>query len=69
MKSLKQSHKLTHWFYDTLFFSKTKESLGGHVRLLLTGSAPISQKTLDFLRISFQCPVVEGYGQTEGCAL
>jgi len=59
---------LTHSVWDTLVLSKIQQQLGGRVRLMLTGSAPISDKVLEFLRICFACPVVEGYGQTESSA-
>jgi long-chain acyl-CoA synthetase len=46
-------------------FKKFKMILGGEIRLMLTGSAPIEVKTLDFLKICFCCPFLEGYGMTE----
>lgn len=59
---------LNHFLYDKLVFGKIRETLGGHVRLMVTGSAPISKEILDFLRVCFSCPILEGYGQTECCA-
>jgi len=35
---------------------------------MITGSAPISQTTLNYLKVCFSCPIYEGYGQTECCA-
>lgn len=61
-------NKYTHKLYDGLVFKKVRARLGGRVRYMLTGSAPISSEVLNFLRICFSCPVIEGYGQTECCA-
>ena len=36
---------------------------------MLTGSAPISDSVLKFLKICFGVPLLEAYGQTEGTAL
>jgi long-chain acyl-CoA synthetase len=58
---------LHHSIWDRLFFNRTKNALGGNVRLMVTGSAPISAETLAFLKICFSCPILEGYGQTESC--
>uniref|UniRef100_A0A5F8HLF8 Long-chain-fatty-acid--CoA ligase n=1 Tax=Monodelphis domestica TaxID=13616 RepID=A0A5F8HLF8_MONDO len=47
-----------------------KASLGGKVRVMVTGAAPISSSVLVFLRAALGCPVYEAYGQTEctaGC--
>ncbi|PWA01884.1 hypothetical protein BB558_002014 [Smittium angustum] len=56
---------VTHWLWDYLIFSKIKAKLGGRIKLIISGSAPISGETLDFLRICFSCSVQEGYGSTE----
>jgi len=56
---------LTHAVWDSVVFSSVREKLGGNVRLMITGSAPLSTTVMEFLRICFSCPVIEGYGQTE----
>ncbi|KAI8854147.1 long-chain-fatty-acid--CoA ligase 6 [Chytridium lagenaria] len=54
--------------WDRLVFSKIQNKLGGNVRMMLTGAAPISPDILDFLRVVMGCQVLEGYGQTESSA-
>ncbi|TNN62289.1 Long-chain-fatty-acid--CoA ligase 1 [Liparis tanakae] len=49
-----------------------KASLGGRVRLIITGAAPVSPTILTFLRAALGCQFYEGYGQTEctaGCSM
>ncbi|KAL0984444.1 hypothetical protein UPYG_G00141630, partial [Umbra pygmaea] len=53
--------------WDKLIFHKVQESLGGRVRVMVTGAAPISPSVLSFLRASLGCQIFEAYGQTE-CA-
>ena len=55
-------------FFDMLVFSKVKERLGGRVRLIITGGAPLARHVEDFLKVAMCCPVVQGYGLTETCA-
>jgi long-chain acyl-CoA synthetase len=55
-------------FWNSLVFSKTRERLGGRVRLILSGGAPLSNHVHEFIRICFCCPVIQGYGLTETCS-
>merc|ERR1712227_592727 len=41
IENLHSSGSVTDWFYDRLVFSKIRAILGGRVRGMLTGSAPI----------------------------
>ncbi|KAJ2486459.1 medium-chain fatty acid-CoA ligase faa2, partial [Coemansia sp. RSA 2050] len=54
-----------HWLWDRLVFQKVHQQFGGNLRLIISGSAPISSDVLDFLRIVFSATVLEGYGMTE----
>lgn len=56
---------MKHSFYDMLVFNKVKAMLGGKVKFMLTGSAPIAGDVLDFLKVCFCAHIVEGYGMTE----
>lgn len=56
--------------WDKIFFSKIQASLGGRLRMIITGAAPTSPAVLGFLRASLGCQIYEAYGQTEctaGC--
>lgn len=57
-----------HALWDRLVIRKVKAVLGGRVRMVISGAAPIAPQTLTFLRVALACIVVEGYGQTEGAA-
>eukprot|EP00899_Mesostigma_viride_P000325 jgi/Mesvir1/10293/Mv16422-RA.1 len=55
-------------FFDKILFSKIKMRLGGRVRLIVSGAAPLAPHVEDFLAVTMCCPVVQGYGLTETCA-
>mmetsp|Transcript_33475 Transcript_33475/g.51401 ORF Transcript_33475/g.51401 Transcript_33475/m.51401 type:complete len:295 (+) Transcript_33475:726-1610(+) len=57
-----------HSIWDPLIFNKIRDIIGGRVRLMLTGSAPISGDVINFLKVCFCAPIHEGYGQTESAA-
>lgn len=46
-------------------FKQIRASLGGCVKILISGSAPISADVLHFMRVCAGCFVLEGYGATE----
>jgi len=63
------SGSVTHGLWDRLIFSKIKQRVGlDRIRMMVTGSAPIADHVLDFLRIVFGCAVIEGYGLSETTA-
>ncbi|KAF8354661.1 acs-17 [Pristionchus pacificus] len=52
---------------NKLVFNKIGKMLGGKIRIILSGGAPLSAETQRFMNICFCCPVVQGYGLTETC--
>lgn len=66
LENLEETGTVTHAFYDTVVFKKMKAILGGEVRVLITASAPLNLKVANFFKIAMSCPMMEGYGQTEG---
>jgi len=58
----------THWLWDRIVFNNVRSKLGGNVKAIYSGSAPLSADVTDFLNICFSCDVQEGYGQTETVA-
>ncbi|KAK3697761.1 hypothetical protein QZH41_010323, partial [Actinostola sp. cb2023] len=59
--------KNTIW--DRLVFKKIQNLLGGNVRIISSGSAPLSAKVTTFIRCVMGCYLQEGYGQTETTAI
>jgi len=49
-------------------FRKIRYFLGGRVRLLLSGGAPLSPETHSLVRTCICVPLMQGYGLTETCA-
>ncbi|XP_004498184.1 probable CoA ligase CCL6 [Cicer arietinum] len=55
-------------FFDRLVFDKTKQALGGRVRILLSGAAPLPIHVEEYLRVTSGSTLSQGYGLTESCA-
>ncbi|PIN15559.1 Long-chain acyl-CoA synthetases (AMP-forming) [Handroanthus impetiginosus] len=54
---------------DLLAFGKVKNRLGGRIRLIVSGGAPLSSEVEEFLRVTSCAFVLQGYGLTESCGL
>ncbi|KAI5647131.1 hypothetical protein M9H77_33136 [Catharanthus roseus] len=54
--------------FDKIIFNKVKEGLGGNLRLILSGAAPLSSNVETYLRVVTCAHVLQGYGLTETCA-
>ncbi|XP_078694034.1 long-chain-fatty-acid--CoA ligase 4-like isoform X1 [Branchiostoma floridae x Branchiostoma belcheri] len=48
-------------------FKPVRSILGGRIRMMLSGGAPLSATTQRFMNVCFCCPVLQGYGLTETC--
>lgn len=68
LSTLKSGGGFNHVLFDATLFKKMRQLLGGRVRVMVTGSAPIAGDVLDFLKICFSAPICEGYGMTETSA-
>ncbi|XP_071041001.1 long-chain-fatty-acid--CoA ligase 4 isoform X2 [Parasteatoda tepidariorum] len=53
---------------NRLVFNKIKEMVGGNVRVMACGGAPLSPDTHDFIRMCLDVRMVQAYGMTETAA-
>ncbi|XP_038972894.1 long chain acyl-CoA synthetase 8-like [Phoenix dactylifera] len=54
--------------WDAFIFKPIRIILGGRIRFVLCGGAPLSSDTQRFINICLGVPVGQGYGLTETCA-
>jgi long-chain acyl-CoA synthetase len=63
-------HRVTrHMLWDGIILKRIQERLGGRVKVIASGAAPLSPTILQFLKRVCGAYVVEGYGQTECCGV
>ncbi|KAG0452152.1 hypothetical protein HPP92_025827 [Vanilla planifolia] len=60
-------HEEAARIFDNIVFNKVKQGLGGNVRLILSGAAPLATHVEEFLRVVTCAHVLQGYGLTETC--
>lgn len=63
-----QKHEEAAALLDKIVFSKVKQGLGGRVRIILSGAAPLAIHVESYLRVVTCAHVLQGYGLTETCA-
>lgn len=56
------------YFFYSVIFRPIKKLLGGRIRFILTGGAPLAPETHQSLRAYLCCPILQGYGLTETCS-
>ncbi|CAA0837055.1 Long chain acyl-CoA synthetase 8 [Striga hermonthica] len=59
---------LESMLWDIIVFKKIRSVLGGDIRFMLCGGAPLSGDTQRFINICMGAPIGQGYGLTESCA-
>lgn len=59
---------LERLLWENLVFKPIRTILGGKIRFVLCGGAPLSRDTQRFTNICLGAPVGQGYGLTETCA-
>ncbi|MGH9716506.1 MAG: AMP-dependent synthetase/ligase [Candidatus Acidiferrales bacterium] len=63
-KSVPWTVKLRWWMADKLVYSKIHQGVGGRIRILSSGGAPLAPELAEFFW-SIGLPVYQGYGLTE----
>jgi long-chain acyl-CoA synthetase len=56
------------WVADKLVFGKLKARLGGRIRFMVSGGAPLPRHVLEFFHAA-GLPILEGYGMTENASI
>lgn len=57
-----------NFIFNGLVFKKVQALVGGNLKAMITGSAPLSPAIQEFIQTAFAAPVRQGYGLTETCA-
>merc|ERR1712098_140907 len=53
---------------DKLIFRGVRALIGGRIRVIFTGGAPLSPESHTFIKTCMGCPLLQGYGLTETTA-
>ena len=58
LNNVSTNGRYTHSIFDPIFFNKTKAALGGRVRLMISGSAPLLPDVHKFLKAVLGAPLL-----------
>lgn len=67
IKKYAWTHKKSTPLLDKIVFEQFKTGLGGNMRFMVSGGAPLSSSAHLFLASCFGIPLLQGYGLTETC--
>ena len=67
LKSLKEGKGYENDLYDFIIFDRTKDTIGGNVRVMISAGAPLTKDVREFLTICFSADIINAYGLTESC--
>jgi len=67
IKKYAWTHKKSTPLLDKIVFDQFKTGLGGNMRFMVSGGAPLSSSAHLFLASCFGIPLLQGYGLTETC--
>ena len=65
LENINKSNQNTHMLYDRLVFNKTKSLTGGNLKIIHSGSAPVTLDVFQKFQIYLCTNVHQGYGLTE----
>ncbi|KAK6590737.1 acyl- synthetase [Cryptosporidium xiaoi] len=63
--NLKMTGNPTHWLWDKILFNNTKKILGGRLKAIVSGAAPLSIDVNYKIQALFCCKIIEGFGMSE----
>ncbi len=67
LKAVYEGRETPIW--NLLLFNKLKDIVGGKLDIVLSGGAPLSEDTMNFVKVCFTQFIIQGYGLTETSAV
>ena len=65
LENLEQGKGTQHPVYDRLLFDRVRQILGGRVRFINTGAAPLGKEVMQLLRVTLLADIRESFGASE----